>query len=153
MPRLPHFIQGVRSPPIFQDPLFISAAFCVTLWDMFGLGLPEIIIILIVALLVVGPTKLPELARSLGRAFNDFRRMADDVKDTFNEEVVKEVEDIKKIDVMGETDHAATEDKTRTPSQEAAAPDVPQEEKTPPPSQAKDDSTQKQDQTNETKAT
>jgi len=57
---------------------------------MFGLGLPEIIIILIVALLVVGPTKLPDLARSLGRAFNEFRRMADEVKETFDEEVIKE---------------------------------------------------------------
>jgi len=57
---------------------------------MFGLGLPEIIIIMVVALLVVGPSKLPDLARSLGKAFNEFRRMADEVKETFEEEVVKE---------------------------------------------------------------
>ncbi len=42
---------------------------------------------MVVALLVVGPSKLPELARTLGRAFNDFRRMADDVKETLEQEM------------------------------------------------------------------
>ena len=54
------------------------------------MGLPEIIVILVVALLVVGPSKLPELARSLGKAFNDFRKMADEVKETIEEAVTKE---------------------------------------------------------------
>lgn len=53
---------------------------------MFGIGLPELILIMVVALLVVGPKKLPELARSLGKAMGDFKRMADDVKQTFEEE-------------------------------------------------------------------
>jgi Tat protein translocase TatB subunit len=65
--------------------------------NMFGIGFPELIVIMVVALIVVGPSKLPELAKSLGKAFNEFRRMADEVKETLEEEVLKEEE--KKEDV------------------------------------------------------
>ena len=47
---------------------------------MFGLGLTEIVVILVVALLVVGPKKLPELAKTLGRGLAEFRKTADDFK-------------------------------------------------------------------------
>lgn len=58
---------------------------------MFGIGLPEILVILVVALIVVGPSRLPELAKSLGKAFNEFKRMADDVKETIQDEVTKDI--------------------------------------------------------------
>lgn len=47
---------------------------------MFGLGVWEIALILVVALLVLGPDKLPDAAKSLGKALNDFRRAGDDIR-------------------------------------------------------------------------
>lgn len=47
---------------------------------MFGLGFTEILFILVVALLVFGPKKLPEVSRSLGRALGELRRTADDFR-------------------------------------------------------------------------
>ena len=44
---------------------------------MFGLGMPELIIILVVALLVFGPGKLPEIGSALGRGIRDFKRSVD----------------------------------------------------------------------------
>jgi TatA/E family protein of Tat protein translocase len=52
---------------------------------MFGIGLPELMVILVVALLVFGPTKLPELARSLGRGLAEFRRASTDLRQSFSE--------------------------------------------------------------------
>ncbi len=52
---------------------------------MFNIGVPELIVIVIVALLVVGPQKLPDLAKSLARGLAEFRKAADDVTDTVKE--------------------------------------------------------------------
>ncbi len=53
---------------------------------MFGIGFPEMIVILVVALIVVGPDKLPELARSLAKGVNELRGAMNQIKESLNEE-------------------------------------------------------------------
>lgn len=52
-----------------------------------NLGMPEILIILVIALIVFGPRKLPELGKSLGKAMGQFRRASEDFKRTWEQEV------------------------------------------------------------------
>lgn len=54
---------------------------------MFGLGFGEMLLILAVALVVIGPKKLPGLARTLGRGVAEFRRHADDIQRTLQREL------------------------------------------------------------------
>jgi sec-independent protein translocase protein TatA len=61
-----------------------------------GLGMGEILLILVIALVVFGPRKLPELGKSLGQAMSQFRRASDDFKRTWEQEV--EIEKIRKPD-------------------------------------------------------
>lgn len=65
---------------------------------MFGIGMPELLLILAVALIVIGPKKLPDLARSLGKAMGEFKRATNDLKesiekDTGIDEVRKSLKD------------------------------------------------------------
>jgi len=64
---------------------------------MFGIGMQELIIIAIIALLIVGPKKLPDLAKSLGKGFSEFRRAADGVTEDIKQ-AVKEDEKPKNDD-------------------------------------------------------
>jgi len=53
---------------------------------MFGLGFGEIVIILVLALVLLGPQKLPEVAKQLGKGLRDFKKASDDLKGQFEKE-------------------------------------------------------------------
>lgn len=55
---------------------------------MFGsIGMPELILILVIALIVFGPKKLPEIGRSLGKGLGEFKRASEDLKQSIQKEV------------------------------------------------------------------
>lgn len=59
---------------------------------MFGIGMPELILILALALILLGPRRLPEIARALGKGLAEFRRATDDLKEEFRQ-VEREIEE------------------------------------------------------------
>ena len=64
---------------------------------MFGsLGVSEILLIMVVALIVFGPRKLPEIGRTIGKALAEFRKATDDLKSTIEREV--RIDELKKIE-------------------------------------------------------
>lgn len=78
---------------------------------MFGLGLPELIIIFVIALLVFGPKKLPDLGKSVGRAMAEFKRAQQDFQESVQSEM-KEVEktaDLQKVKELGSIELKAYE--------------------------------------------
>ncbi len=61
---------------------------------MFNIGLPEMLVILAIALIVFGPNKLPELAKAFGKALREFKKATEEVKESFREET-KDLEEIR----------------------------------------------------------
>ena len=51
---------------------------------MFGIGMPELVIIMVIALIVIGPQKLPDLARSLGKGLAEFKKATEDFKQSID---------------------------------------------------------------------
>jgi Tat protein translocase TatB subunit len=51
---------------------------------MFGIGMQEILVLLVIALVVIGPKKLPEVAKALGKGYGEFRRAFEDMRSSIN---------------------------------------------------------------------
>lgn len=88
---------------------------------MFGIGMPEMILILAIALIVLGPKKLPDLAKSLGRAMREFKKATSDFKESI--EVDTDFKDVKKTFDDVDTELRESIDVTRSLDSEAASSD------------------------------
>ena len=63
---------------------------------MFGIGTPELLVILVLALVVVGPERLPEIGRTVGRVLREFRKVQDDVRDMVQTGLGSDLDDVRK---------------------------------------------------------
>jgi len=84
---------------------------------MFGIGMPELIIIFLIALIIIGPKKLPDLARALGKGLAEFRRATNELKanielDDVEDELTGVQEDLADS-VSGLLDVSETEEETK----------------------------------------
>ncbi len=61
---------------------------------MFGIGLPELIIIMVIALIVIGPSKLPDLAKALGKGMAEFRKATQEIKNSLD--LDEDIQEVKK---------------------------------------------------------
>ncbi len=74
---------------------------------MFGsIGMPELIIILVIALIIFGPRKLPELGRSLGRSIGEFKKASNELRSTLEEEIRIEEQRDNRAAIRAEQDTA-----------------------------------------------
>ncbi len=95
---------------------------------MFGLGIPELLVIFVIALIVFGPKKLPDLGRSIGRAMAEFKKASEEFQESVRAEM-REVEktadvkeDLKQIEQqVGQLDQTAAGAKEEQSTQTEAS--------------------------------
>ena len=93
---------------------------------MFGIGSTELLVILVVALLVLGPKNLPKIAHTIGRAMGEFRRVSTEFQRTLNTEIA--IDDEKKKAQERKAAKAAEKAKAEAPKAEAVAEATPASE-------------------------
>ena len=86
---------------------------------MFGIGSTELLVILVVALLVLGPKNLPKIAHTIGRAMGEFRRVSTEFQSTLNTEIA--IDDEKKKAQERKAAKAAEKAKAEAPKAETVA--------------------------------
>jgi len=94
---------------------------------MLNIGPQELLVLLVIALLVVGPQRLPELSRQIGRGLRELRKLQDDVKGMVDLDEIKGMvglDEVKKMVNLGTDTPAAGSNSTKRPSDAPAAPDV-----------------------------
>jgi TatA/E family protein of Tat protein translocase len=95
---------------------------------MFGIGMPELLLLLAIALIVIGPKKLPDLAKSLGRAMREFKKATNEFKETI--QIDEDLSDVKKaFDGLGEDIKESVSPKKDTV--EFKGPDKPESDESP----------------------
>lgn len=83
---------------------------------MFGIGVTELIVIFIIALIVIGPQKLPDIAKALGKAFAEFKKATEEIKNSVKDDIEKTASSATELFEQAKT--PASHQPQTTPAQE-----------------------------------
>ena len=86
------------------------------------IGMPELVVIMFLALLIFGPRKLPELGRSLGRSLGEFKRASNELRNTLDEEIrIEEQRNVEKQRAPAEAPRPGSPDEAGIPRETGSA--------------------------------